>query len=89
MKKKAALFISAILVVCLVACGADNNGGNQNTVDNTSAMSSEPFVKNISEAAPEGELGESGTETSEGLAGAETDAADSNILIAYKSSILY
>lgn len=85
MKKSAALFISTILVFCLTACGADNNGSNRNTADNTPVVSPEPSAENSPEAVLEGELGESGTETSEGLAGEEADTAGSNILIAYFS----
>lgn len=73
MKKKAALLISTILVFCLAACGADNNGGSQNNAEN------------IPEESTEEVLGQSGTETAEYLAGAKIDTTDSNILIAYFS----
>lgn len=85
MKKKAALLICTILVFCLAACGADNNGSNRNNADNITAVSSEPSVENIPAAAPEEAVGESGTETAEDPAGAETDTTGSNILIAYFS----
>lgn len=85
MKKKAALFISTILLLCFAACGADNNGGNRNHADNAPGVSSEPSVEDISAAGPEEALGQSGAETAENLAGTEADTAGSNILIAYFS----
>lgn len=73
------------MVFCLAACGADNNGGNRYNADDASVISSESPAGNIPTAGPEEALGESGTETSENLAGAETNTAGSNILIAYFS----
>lgn len=85
MKRKAALFISTILVFCLVSCGADNNVGNQNNAENTPAVSFEPPVENIPAEGTEEALGQSSAETAEDLVGAETDTTGSNILIAYFS----
>ena len=42
LKKKAALLISAILVFCLTACGADRDG-DQSNADNTFGVSYEPL----------------------------------------------
>ena len=80
MKKKAALLISAILVFCLTACGADRDG-NQSNADNTSGVSYEPSAENVPTTVP----GEGSTKMSENLAGTGTDTAGSNILIAYFS----
>lgn len=71
MKRKAAFLISTILVFCLAGCGADNSSGNQDHADNTPAVSSGSSVENIPAAVPEAALGESGTETTEDLTGAE------------------
>ncbi len=84
MKKKAASFISIILIFCLTACGADSDG-KQSNADNTPAANYEPSIENVPTAAPEEALGEGSTEISEDLAGAGTDTAGSNILIAYFS----
>lgn len=84
LKKKAVLLISAILVFCLTACGADRDG-NQSNADNTSGVSYEPSAENVPAASPEEELGEGSTEMSEDLAGAGTNTAGSNILIVYFS----
>lgn len=46
LKKKAVLLISAILVFCLTACGADRDG-NQSNADNTSGVSYEPSAENV------------------------------------------
>ena len=77
MKKKAALFISTILVFILAACGADNNN-NQSNMDNTSAISYETSEENVPTAAPE-------ERDTADYTRAETDTTGSNILIAYFS----
>ena len=77
MKKKAALFISTILVFILAACGADNNN-NQSNMDNTSAISYETSEENVPTAAPE-------ERDTADFTRAETDTTGSNILIAYFS----
>ena len=84
MKKKAALLISAILVFCLTACGADRDS-DQSNVDNTFGVSYEPSAENAPAASPGEALGEGSTEMSEDLADAGTDTAGSNILIVYFS----
>ena len=80
LKKKAALLISAILVFCLTACGADRDG-DQSNADNTFGVSYEPSAENAPSASPGEALGEGSTEMSEDLADAGTDTAGSNILI--------
>ena len=84
LKKKAALLISAILVFCLTACGADRDS-DQSNADNTSGVSYEPSAENAPAASPGEALGEGSTEMSEDLADAGTDTAGSNILIVYFS----
>lgn len=81
MKKKAALFISAVLVFCLVACGADNDS-NQSNTDKASVINYEQSAENVPTTAPGGAVGE--METAD-LTGAGADTAGSNILIAYFS----
>lgn len=84
LKKKAALLISAILVFCLTACGA-NRDGNQSNAGNTSGVSYESFAESVPAASQGEALGEGSTEMSEDLAGVGTDTASSNILIVYFS----
>lgn len=79
MKKKAALFISTVLVFCLAACGADK-GSSRSNMDNSPAI--EPSAENVPTTAPGGAVGEK--ETAD-LTGAGADTAGSNILIAYFS----
>lgn len=88
MKGKAALFIGIMLVFCLAACGAGNNGGNQNNAENAPAVSSEPSVENIPVEGMEEALGQRGAETAEDLAGAKTDTTGSNIGINAKAALL-
>ena len=84
MKKKATLLISAILVFCLTACGADRDG-SQSNADNKFGGNDEPSTENVPATSPGEALGEGSTEMSEDLAGAGTDTAGSNILIVYFS----
>lgn len=92
MKKKMGLLISAILALCLAACGADTTGSDQSDTNSTPAVSSEPEAGNVPTAASTEDVSDeldertSNTleaETTENFAGTET--TNSRILIAYFS----